>query len=167
MLQLGATSSRGRCRCLPEVPLISTGGIMCPPATIPRTTGALIPATGQRLDSLRWPDISHQYRARSAGTWSSICVCVCVCVCVYFFYFFYYFFVITQNNDHTSSYKRHISFLPPCRLCRCMVLPVNWCPRAENEHVTSLPETQEKKQKNIFLLRKMTKIIVTHSDLNM
>ena len=41
------------------------------------------------------------------STWSSICVCVC-------------FFVITQNKDRTSSYKRRISVLPPCCLCRCM-----------------------------------------------
>ena len=63
---------------------------------IPPTAHALIPATGQTLDSL----------PGGRPLIKNLCVCVCVCVCVSF--------LITQNNDCISSYKRRISLLPPC-----------------------------------------------------
>ena len=52
-------------------------------------------------------------------------------------------------------------------LCRCVVLHVT---RSHDENVTCIhditPRDARRKQKYIFLLRKLTKTIVTHSDLN-
>ena len=58
--------------------------------------------------------------------------------------------------------------LPPCCLYCCVVLHVSECPRAENvtSHTRDVtPRDARRKQKYIFLLRKKTKIKVTHSDL--
>ena len=61
-----------------------------------------------------------------------------------------------------------ISLLPPLLLCRCVVLHVS-SPHAENVTFRTrdiTPRDARRKQKYIFLLRKMTKIIVIHGDLN-
>ena len=72
--------------------------------------------------------------------------------------------VVFSARKHAS-----LSFLHCCLcFCRCMVLHLS-CPHAENVtcHIGDIPpRDSRRKQKFIFLPRKITKIIVTHSDLN-
>ena len=51
--------------------------------TIPPTTGALIPATSQTLDSLRWPEPDHGPRQADISRVGSALDQAFVCVCMF------------------------------------------------------------------------------------